>query len=197
MGPDAMIFVFWTLSFKPTFSLFHQEAFEFLFTFCHKGGVICISEIIDISPCNLDFSLCFFSPGFLMMYSAYKLNKQGDNIQPWRTPFPIWNQFVVPCPVLTVATWPASVTQIAYCLSLNHVQLFVTPWTVTHKASLSIEFSSKNTGEGICSLPQGIFLTQGSNLGLLHWKQIFYHLSQQGSPYILKVYGINGKHWTT
>ena len=37
-----------------------------------------------------------------MMYSAYKLNKQGDNIQPWHTPFPIWNQSVVPCPVLTV-----------------------------------------------------------------------------------------------
>ena len=33
------------------------------------------------------------------MYSAYKLNKQGDNIQPWRTPFPTWNQSVVPCPV--------------------------------------------------------------------------------------------------
>ena len=42
-----------------------------------------------------------------MMYSAYKLNKQGDNIQPWCTPFPIWNQSVVPCPVLTVASWPA------------------------------------------------------------------------------------------
>ena len=41
------------------------------------------------------------------MYSAYKLNKQGDNIPPWRTPFPIWNQSVVPCPVLTVASWPA------------------------------------------------------------------------------------------
>ena len=41
------------------------------------------------------------------MYSAYKLSKQGDNIQPWRTPFPIWNQSVVPCPVLTVASWPA------------------------------------------------------------------------------------------
>jgi len=28
MGPDAMILVFWMLSFKPTFSLFHfyQEA---------------------------------------------------------------------------------------------------------------------------------------------------------------------------
>ena len=47
------------------------------------------------------------SPTFLMMYSAYKLNKQGDNIQPWRTPFLIWNQFVVSCPVLTVTSWPA------------------------------------------------------------------------------------------
>ena len=46
------------------------------------------------------------SPAFLMMYSAYKLNKQGDNIWPWCTPFPIWNQSV-PCPVLTVASWPA------------------------------------------------------------------------------------------
>ena len=42
-----------------------------------------------------------------MMYSAYKLNKQGDSIQPWHTPFPIWNQSVFPCPVLTVASWPA------------------------------------------------------------------------------------------
>ena len=41
------------------------------------------------------------------MYSAYKLNKQGDNVQPWRTPFPMWNQSVVPCPVLSVASWPA------------------------------------------------------------------------------------------
>ena len=41
------------------------------------------------------------------MYSACKLNKQGDNIKPWHTPFPIWNQSVVPCPVLTVASWPA------------------------------------------------------------------------------------------
>ena len=41
------------------------------------------------------------------MYSAYKLNKQGDSIQPWRIPFPIWNQSVVPCPVLTVASWHA------------------------------------------------------------------------------------------
>ena len=46
------------------------------------------------------------SSAFVMMYSAYKLNKQGDNIQPWHTPFPIWNQSIVPCPVLSVASWP-------------------------------------------------------------------------------------------
>ena len=38
-----------------------------------------------------------------MMYSAYELNKQGDSIQPWHTPFLIWNQSLVPCPVLIVA----------------------------------------------------------------------------------------------
>ena len=29
------------------------------------------------------------------------------NIQLRCTPFPIWNQIVVPCPVLTIASWPA------------------------------------------------------------------------------------------
>ena len=53
------------------------------------------------------------SPVFLMMYSAYKLNKQGDNIQPWCTIYSLdvllscLDQSVVPCPVLTVASWPA------------------------------------------------------------------------------------------
>ena len=41
------------------------------------------------------------------MYSAYKLNKQNDNIQPWCTPLLIWIQSVIPYPVLTVASWPA------------------------------------------------------------------------------------------
>jgi len=46
------------------------------------------------------------SLAFCMMYSACKLNKHGDNIQPSWTPFPVLNQSVVPCPVLTVASWP-------------------------------------------------------------------------------------------
>ena len=47
------------------------------------------------------------SVAFHMMYSTYKLNKHGDNIQCWCTPFPIWNQSIVPHAVLTVASWPA------------------------------------------------------------------------------------------
>ena len=48
MGLDAMTLVFWMLSFKPSF--------------CHKGGVICLSEVIDTSPGSLDSSLCFIQP---------------------------------------------------------------------------------------------------------------------------------------
>ena len=62
MGPNAM-FECWVLTkiFTPLFD-FHQESLQFLFPFCHKDGVICISEVIDISPGNLDSSLCFFQP---------------------------------------------------------------------------------------------------------------------------------------
>ena len=42
----------------------------------------------------------------------------------------------------------------------------------------------KNTGVGSLSLLQWIFLTQGSNRGLLHCRQILYHLSYAGSPNI-------------
>ena len=59
-------------------------------------------------------------------------------------------------------------------------QLFLTlatPWTAAHQAPLSMGFSCKNNGVGPHSLFQGIFQTQGSNLGLLHCRKILYHLS--------------------
>ena len=43
-------------------------------------------------------------------------------------------------------------------------------------------FPGKNTGVGSHSIFQGIFPTQGSNLRLLHCRQILYNLSHQGSP---------------
>ena len=41
----------------------------------------------------------------------------------------------------------------------------------------------KNIGVSCHFLLQGIFLTQGLNLGLLNCRQILYCLSHQGSPY--------------
>ena len=43
----------------------------------------------------------------------------------------------------------------------------------------------KNTGVGSHFLLQGIFLTQGSNSGLQHCRQILYCLNHQGSPMYL------------
>ena len=42
-------------------------------------------------------------------------------------------------------------------------------------------FPGKNAGVGCHFFLQGIFLTQGLNPGLLHWRQTLYCLSHQGS----------------
>ena len=110
MGPDAMILVFWMLSFKPTFSLSSFTFIKRLFS-SSLSAIRVVSSVylrlLIFLPAIFIPACASSSPAFLMMYSAYKLNKQVDNIQPWRTPFPIWNQSFVPCPVLTVASWPA------------------------------------------------------------------------------------------
>ena len=46
----------------------------------------------------------------------------------------------------------------------------------------SWDFPDKNTGVGCHFLLQGVFPIQGSNPGLPHCRQTFYHLSHQGSP---------------
>ena len=48
-------------------------------------------------------------------------------------------------------------------------------------------FQARITGVSCHSLLQGIFLTQGSKPGLLHWRQILYSLMHQGSPLIIKL----------
>ena len=54
----------------------------------------------------------------------------------------------------------------------------------------------KNTGVGCHSLFQGIFLTQGLNPGLLHCRQLLYHLSHQGSSYVWLLHWISIKFTT-
>ena len=77
-----------------------------LISWLQSPSAVISSEMIFL-PAILIPACASSSPAFRMMYSAYNLNKQGDYIQPWHTPFPIWNQSVVPCPDLTVASWPA------------------------------------------------------------------------------------------
>ena len=68
------------------------------------------------------------------------------------------------------------------CQSLSHVWLFSTPWTVAPRLLCPWDSPGKNPGVGCHALFQGIFPSQRSKPGLLHWKQIFYHLSHQESP---------------
>ena len=53
----------------------------------------------------------------------------------------------------------------------------------SHQAPLSIELYSQEHWSGLHLLLQEIFLTQESNPGLPHCRQILYCLSHQGSPY--------------
>ena len=111
MGPDGMIFVFWMLNFKLAFLLSCFTLIKRLFSFSSFSAIRMISpayrSLLIFLPAILIPACDFSSLTFWMMYSAYKLNKQGDNIQPCRTPFPILNQFLAPCSVLTVVSWPA------------------------------------------------------------------------------------------
>ena len=87
MGPDAMILVFWMLSFKPTFSLSSFTFIKRLFS----SSSLAARRVVPFAYLRLFIFLladliqaCVSSnPAFRMIYSTYKLNKQGDNIQPW------------------------------------------------------------------------------------------------------------------
>ena len=103
-GMVAMIFVFWMLSFKPAFSLLCFTFIKRLFSSSLLSAIRVVSSpylrLLIFLPVILIPACASSGPAFHMIYSTYKLNRQGDSIQPWHTLFPILNQFVVPCPVL-------------------------------------------------------------------------------------------------
>ena len=99
MGLDAMILVFWMLHFKSSFSLSSFILIKRLFSSSLSAIRVVSSEYLRLLiflPAILISIYASSSLAFCVMYSAYKLNKQG-----------VWNKSVVPCPVLTVAFWPA------------------------------------------------------------------------------------------
>ena len=99
------------LSFQPAFSL---SSFTFIKRLFSSSSLSALRVVSSAYLRLLIFLLAILIPvsasssvASHMMYSGYKLNKQGDSIQSWCTLFPLWNQSIVTCPVLTVASWPA------------------------------------------------------------------------------------------
>jgi len=106
-----VLFCFLILSFKPAFSLSSFTLTKRLFSSSSSSAIRVVSSTIwgflyfslqswfQLAP-HLVCSLAFH-----MIYSAYKLNKRGDNTQPWCTPFPVLNQSIFH--VQFYCFWPA------------------------------------------------------------------------------------------
>ena len=152
---------------------FHSTLSLFIKRFFNSSSLSDIREVsstylrlLVFLPTILIQACVSSSPAFHMMYSAYKLNKQGENIQPWHTAFPIWSWSIVPCRVLTAASRPAHrflrrqvrwpgipiSLKISHSLLQPHVlqpARVLCPWN----------FPGKNTGVGSHFLLKGIFPT--------------------------------------
>ena len=109
MGLDAMILVFWMLSFKPTFSLSSITFIKRLFI---SSSLSAVRVVSSINLKLLIFLLAILVPAyassslaFRMMYSAYNLNKQGEQYTALTYSFS-YLEPVVPRPVLTFVSWP-------------------------------------------------------------------------------------------
>ena len=82
--------------FKPTFSLsscisFIKRLFSSSLLSSKRVVLFAYLRLLIFLLAILIPACASFSPAFCMMYSAYKLNKQGDSIQSLRTPFLIRN----------------------------------------------------------------------------------------------------------
>ena len=105
---DAVLFLFLFLFYSPTLKSIMTT--EKAIALCLDGPLLVVSsaylKLLIFLPAILISACASSSLAFIMMYFVYKLNKQGENIQPWHTLCPIWNWSIVSCPVLTVASWP-------------------------------------------------------------------------------------------
>ena len=81
-----MILVLRMLSFKPDFSLFSFTFIKRLFSSSSLSAIRAVSSaylwLLIFLLAILIPACASSSPAFHMMFSAYKLNKQGNNIQP-------------------------------------------------------------------------------------------------------------------
>ena len=93
MGLDAMILVFWMLRFKPAFLLSSLTLIKRLFS----SSSLFVIKVVSLAYLSLLTFLgailipaCEPSSTAFLVCTLRKVNKQGDDPQPWRTPFPVW-----------------------------------------------------------------------------------------------------------
>ena len=114
------------------------------------------------------------SLAFHMIYSAYRLNKQSDNIQSWCTPYSIFNQSIVPCLVLTCfliciqAFWKTSKV-VWYSHLFKKFPQFVLIHTVK-------DFSIVSEAEKYVFLKLSCFLCGPMNVGNFPWTLVLLSL---------------------
>jgi len=92
-----VFFLFLILSFKPAFSLSSFTLIKRLFS----SSILSAIRVVSSAHLRLLFLPAMLIPTwdssilvFRMLYPAYRLYKQGDNIQPCCTPFPIWTSLL-------------------------------------------------------------------------------------------------------
>ena len=126
----------------------------------HVGGRIILIFGVQFSPEN-DHQCSLLTVGFFVCFSS-----EPSVLRVW--PLAVWAG-CAGC-VCTRALSPSS------------VRLLVTPWTAACQAALSMGCPRQERWSGLLFPPPGLFLSQGSDLRLLHCRRILYLLSHLGRP---------------
>ena len=98
---------YWSFSFNISPSNEHSGLISFRMDWLDLLTVQGNSQESSLTPqfksINSSALSFLYSPTLTSIHDSWK----NHSLDYWHTPFPIWNQSVVPCPVLTVASWPA------------------------------------------------------------------------------------------
>ena len=130
MGLDAMIFIFWMLNFKPVFSFssftFTKRPFSCSLLSAVRVGSYVYLRLLIFLLAILIPACASSSPAFLMIYSGWQYTVLTYS-------FSYLEPVCCPCPVLTVASWPAYRflrKQVRYSHLLKNCPQFVVIYTV-------------------------------------------------------------------
>ena len=120
------------MRFKPAFSLY---SFNFIKRLFISSLLSAIRVVSSAYVKFLIFLLAILIPAcassslaFCMMYSAYKLNKQGD--KPWSTPFPflkmiLWNLYTLFISFIYIIYITFYILWNLYTLFISFISLFI------------------------------------------------------------------------